>query len=140
VGPGQTIPLDEAADVYVPDSATWRVLARGRECDQPNMAECSANEIGLNDDAGIAETKYTASAGGVAGEHTVAAVSDHCANVGQPSCFLLTYRIDDLGAGAAAAAELPRGTLPATGQRGWPLAGLGLLVLALFLRRRVPST
>jgi hypothetical protein len=92
--PGDTIPLAESVDAFLVGTPTWRVYARGRECDQPAMQECAApTEIGTNDDAGIIEDTYLGGSG--VGAHASVAQSADCAG---GACFTLTYRIEDLGA------------------------------------------
>jgi hypothetical protein len=92
LNPGDVIPLAESYDVFLAGTPSWRVLARGRECDQPAMQECAApTELGLNDDAGISEDTYQGGSG--VGSHVGIARSKDCGGV----CFTLAYRIEDLG-------------------------------------------
>ena len=96
IAPGDTVGLHKSFDVYLPRDAFWRVAARGRECDQPDMKECPVpQEAGLNDDGGVFEDFYPGTQS-LTGSYTSTAVSQACLDAGADGCFKLTYEIQNL--------------------------------------------
>ncbi|MDQ3878458.1 MAG: hypothetical protein M3290_08950 [Actinomycetota bacterium] len=96
VAPGDRFDLSTTFDVFVPRNATWRVLGRGRECDQPNMKGCEApDEAGVNDDAGLFNDTFTGGQGAV--DHDGIGTSSACEMSTQTPCFNLFYSVEDLG-------------------------------------------
>lgn len=92
--PGDKFDLSDTFDVYVSPKSRWRVLGRGRECDQPKLKECNApQEAGLNEDAGIFDDRYVG-ARHVAGRHLAMGTSEACDVDAQSPCYWLLYRID----------------------------------------------
>lgn len=88
--------LDKVLDVYLAKDTFWRVMARGRECDQPIMQECPVpQEAGLNDDGGLFEDFYPGTEN-LTGTYTSTAMSEACLNTGADGCFKLTYEIKNL--------------------------------------------
>lgn len=94
---GDVFPLDETFELYLAEDRSWRILARGRECDQPLMLECDAeDEFGLNDDAGRGDLSFL----GVPpnGTYELEAGSKMCEAATQSLCFVLRFEVTDLGA------------------------------------------
>jgi len=134
--PGEQFALTDSVDIFYTGAPRWRVLGRGRECDQPNFRECPVpTELGFNDDAGIFDDEFTGASG--VGAHVGVATSDACKSVKAPSCFTLTYRIDDLGVAPASApvgthVSSAPGPLATTGQaRPWLWAVAAILMIGL---------
>ncbi len=95
VGPGDLFELDEVFDVYVGADAPWRVYGMARECDQPFILECSADEAGLNDDAGIFNITFSGPV--VNGTFVGEGMSSHCEAAAAGPCYKLTFAVEDLG-------------------------------------------
>jgi hypothetical protein len=97
VAPGQVFHLKSRFNLWLHGSKLWRLEARGRECDQPQMRECATpQEAGLNDDAGIFQAAYFGAKGAL-GRHVGMATSDACRVDAKSPCFKLVYRIHRIG-------------------------------------------
>ncbi|HET7482936.1 MAG TPA: hypothetical protein VFK89_08755 [Actinomycetota bacterium] len=94
IAPGDVVHIGKRFDAWLPRDAFWRVMARGRECDQPQMRECPVpQEAGLNDDGGVFEDFYPGTQG-LTGTYTSTAMAQGCLDAGAEGCFRLTYKID----------------------------------------------
>jgi hypothetical protein len=131
LAPGDTVPLDEAFDLWLPQDAAWRVYGRARECDMPAIMECPVpTELGFNDLGGAFDHRYTSVAGAL-GSHEGLGTSPECTRAAGGPCFTLAYRVEDPELGASA------GDVHVLRSPGFEVAGLLLLGLAgAALRRR----
>ncbi len=147
VAPGDVFELEDQFDVYLSSDAPWRVFAMARECDQPDILECSADEVGLNEDAGIMNVTLDGprAAGSYVGEGT----SNHCRAATGYACYRLSFTVEDLGQlntnapvslplphAAAGPRPLADASVEAPGLAALAL-GLALVAVGLVVRRRV---
>ncbi len=147
VAPGDTFELSDEFDVYLSSDAPWRVFGMARECDQPEILECSADEVGLNEDAGI--MNVTLDGPRAAGTYVGEGHSNHCQASANGPCYRLTFTVEDLGQlntatpvslpaphPAVVAQPLAESQVEAAGL-AWLAVGVALVAVGIAVRRRV---
>ena len=106
IAPGDHVDFSDTFDVYLAGSPDWRVLVRGRECDNAGFKECDVpTELGENEDAGISVDSFHGT--GAAGEHVARGTSEECQTAVGGPCYTLGYRVEDLGVLGAQSSVAP---------------------------------